>query len=123
MPLKSLALITPDWLTIWVAILAIGAFILGFKRAGSALMAWPIIDWILLPILLPVIDQLPPWVALALAGIFSLLILQAFLMLIFPKEAVGHVIGTYLVRLCDFLLLGPFRSIRWLYRLFIGDRS
>jgi hypothetical protein len=110
-----MAVFAPEWLTVWFAIAAVGAFILGFRRAGMALMGWPIIDWIVLPAIDPIIDQLPGWAVAALLVVVALLMLQGALSLLFGPEAVGHVIGTYLVRLIDVLLLGPFRGLRWLF--------
>ena len=114
--MRSLLVFSPDWLTVWFLVAAAGAFILGAKAAGYSLMAWPILDWIVLPIFEPAIDQLPlMWVAV-IGAVITLIILQGLLSLVFGKEAAGHVIGTYLVRLLDLLFVGPFRLLGRLWQ-------
>lgn len=123
MRVQGLALFALEWLTVWFAVAAVGAFILGFRRAGAALMGWPIIDWIVLPLVDPIIDQMPAWAVAALVVVVGLVMLQGLLSLLFGPEAVGHVVGTYLVRLIDFLLLGPFRALRWLFSMLVRGRD
>lgn len=123
MRVQGLALFAPEWLTVWFAVAAVGAFILGFRRAGTALMGWPIIDWVVLPMVDPILDQLPGWAVASLLVVVGLVILQGLLSLLFGPEAVGHVVGTYLVRLIDFLVLGPFRALRWLFRMLVNGRE
>ncbi len=115
MRFQGFAILAPEWLTMWFAVAAVGAFILGFNRTGTALLGWPIIDWIVLPIIEPVIDQLPGWVVAVIVAVIALVMLQGILSLLFGRAAVGHVVGTYLVRLIDLVFLGPFRGARWLW--------
>lgn len=123
MRVQALVLFAPEWLTVWFAVAAVGAFILGFRRAGMALLGWPIIDWIVLPIVDPIIDQLSGWAAAAVVVVVGLVMLQGLLSLLFGREAVGHVVGTYIVRLIDFLLLGPIRALRWLFWMLARGRD
>lgn len=120
--MRSLIIFAPEWLTVWFAAAAAGALILGFKQTAYALMAWPVIDWIVLPIFEPVIDQQPAWVAAVIIAVISLIILQGLLALVFGKEAAGHVIGTYLVRLLDLLFIGPLRFLGRLWQAIYRGR-
>ncbi len=123
MRLQSLSLLIPEWLTIWFAVAAVGAFILGFKRAGVALLGLPIIDWIVLPFVEPVIDQLPPWALVTFLILGGLVLLHGLLTAVFGRDTVGHASGTYLVRLIDFIVLTPFRIVRWVFMLVFRRRE
>mgnify|MGYP001767662494 CR=1 FL=1 len=119
MRLQGLSIFLPDWLTVWFVVAAVGAFILGFTRAGLALLVLPAIDWIVLPAVEPLIDHLPPWALVLLLIVIGLAILHGVLTAMFGREAVGHASGTYLVRLIDFVVLSPFRVVRWLVALLV----
>lgn len=123
MRLQGLSVLIPDWLTIWFAVAAVGAFILGFKRAGVALLGLPVIDWIVLPFVEPVIDQLPRWALVVVFIVAGLVLLHGLLTTVFGRDAVGHASGTYLVRLIDFIVLSPFRVVRWVFMLLFRRRK
>jgi len=111
------SLFAPEWLTPWFAVAAIISLLFGFRRMAAVLAIWPMVDWILVPMVQPVIDRLPLlWLIglLALIGLFSIRIIFEFLI---GEEGAGNVLGTYTVRAIDFLVLFPIRLLQGLGRL------
>jgi hypothetical protein len=114
----ALFLLMPDWLVVWVAVTAVGAAILGLRRLAMGLAVLPLADWVLLPMVGPVLDSLPIWVSVVVLVVIALLILHALIASVFGREAAGFVVGTYLVRLIDWLFRSPLRLGRMVRRLF-----
>jgi hypothetical protein len=115
--LTTLGLFLPDWALPWVAVGAVAAWILGLRGIGVSLAVLFVADTVLAPFLEPWLDTVPPWALVAGLVIVTLLVLQGFVVALFGREAWGHFAGTWLVRLGDLLLLGPFRALgailRW----------
>ena len=109
-------LFLPEWALPWVAVVGIAAWILGARALGVAAAMLLLTDLVIAPLLAPWIATLPTWALLMLAGVVSLVVLHQVIDLLFGKEVAGHVTGTYLVRLLDALLLGPFRLLARLLR-------
>lgn len=106
----------PEWLFPWLAVGAAAAWILGARRIALS-MALLLTGLVVLPPLLaPVIGQLPGWVLWLLSALMVLLLVQGIISAIFGPVVAGHFTAVWLIRVCDFLLLGPFRLIRFLWR-------
>jgi len=118
MNVMGISIFAPGWLTIWVAVASVAAYILKFKQLGLTLLMWPVTDWLLLPIVEPWIDEMPMWIVVVILLIFVMAILRWILSLVLSKEGIGHVEGIYMVRFIDFIFLLPFRLIRLIVRLF-----
>ena len=105
---NSLATLSlPEWAQPWVAIGGLIAWVVGARALG---MVAAIL--LLAPFLAPWLTTLPDWVLWLSGGVMLLLVLHSVIYLLFGKETAGHVSGSYLIRLFDFLLLGPFRLLR-----------
>lgn len=113
----------PNWLLVWIAIAAGVAWIIGAKRAATALTLVPIGKWIIAPLFAPVMRSLPWWVGPLADAVTILLLLQGVITLVFGPAVAAHVIGALLLRALDVLFLGPFRGLRWLLRLLIVSLS
>ena len=114
------SLFAPEWLSIWFAVVAAGLFSLGFRRAAMILAIWPVVDWVVVPLLQPAIDELPLSWLLVILVLVAIATIRAVLELVIGHEGSGHVTGTYIVRLLDFILLAPFRTVRGVANLFLN---
>jgi hypothetical protein len=118
--LHEIGLFFPEWWTPWIGVAAIGAAIMGWYRLAAPLAAFVAIDIAVVPLLEPWIEQVPVWFLVLLMPIFALLVLYSLIALIFGKgvadQVIGQFIGTWLVRLADLLIAGPFRVLWWLLR-------
>jgi hypothetical protein len=112
------SLFFPEWITPWIGLAAAAAAILGMKKAATTLGLFWGIEVFAMPILEPWLSELPMWVLAIALLILPLLMLHGFISFIFGKETAGHFTGTWLLRIFDFLLLGPFRILRFLFMLF-----
>jgi hypothetical protein len=120
--MKSFTLATvflPDWTLPWIAVLACAAWIVGARGLAASAAGLVLADLYLAPLLAPWLAQVPTWVVLLIGGVFVLSILHGVIGLLFGEETTGHVTGTYLVRLFDWLLLGPFRLLGTMVRLLL----
>ncbi len=113
------SLLLPDALTPWFAVGAVSAAVLGWQNIARGLAVLPLVNWIVLPLLDPFIDMLPLWVLLVIVPIAALMFLHAVVATLFGREAAGHVVGTYLVRLIDGLLLIPAGTVRLIGRMLV----
>lgn len=111
-------LFLPEWALPWVFIVGIGAFIVGARALAISAAVLLTAEFILAPLMAPWLSTLPTWVLLLMGGVVLLLVLHGVIDFLFGKETAGHVSGTYLVRLIDFLLLGPFRLLKAILRGF-----
>lgn len=117
--INGLTPFAPDWLWPWIGVVAVASLILGAKRLATTLGVLLGTHAIVVPMLEPWIDTLPTW-AIALGTMILLLsVIQAVLTLLFGKEASGQFVGTWLVRLGDLLLIGPFRFIGYIVTFLI----
>jgi hypothetical protein len=73
-------------------------------------------ELVLAPLLAPWLETLPTWGLLIFAAVMVVVVLHQVVDFLFGREVAGHVTGTYLVRLLDALLLGPFRLLARLLR-------
>ena len=62
-----LRFLLPDWLVAWIAVAAVVAFILGFRKTALVLGAIPVGRWVVMPVLKTVVPPLPDWVPVAAA--------------------------------------------------------
>lgn len=112
--MKTFSLATfflPEWALPWVAVLGIAAWIMGARPLALAAAMLLLAELVLAPLLAPWLTTLPVWALLLLGGIMVLMVLHGVVDVLFGKETAGHITGTYLVRLLDALLLGPFRLL------------
>lgn len=116
---SEISLLFPEWLTPWIVVAAVAAAIMGFNRVAVSLGIYVAIDLFIAPMLEPWLDQLPLWTLALAALLLPLLVLNAIISLVFGKEAGGHFTGTWLVRIFDLLILGPFHIVGYLLRLLI----
>jgi hypothetical protein len=116
MMLGALAHAIPDWLTVWIAVAAIAAWLVRAKRAAIALSFVLAGKWLVAPAFAPVMQSLPWWVGPLADATMMLLLMQAAIALVFGPAAAAAVIATLLLRVLDLLFLGPFRALRWLAR-------
>ncbi len=117
--MKSLSLATlflPEWALPWMVVLAIGALVVGARGLAATAAGVVFADLVLAPLLAPWIAAVPVWALVPILIVFGFVVLNAVLTFFFGPEAGGHVTGTYLVRLFDLILLGPFRLLRALLR-------
>ena len=117
--MKTFSLATlflPEWALPWVAVFGLVAWIVGARALGVAAAILLLAELVFAPLLAPWLATLPDWALLLIGGVMVLLVLHGIIDFLFGKEAAGHVSGTYLVRLFDFLLLGPFRLLGRLLR-------
>ena len=117
--MKTFSLATlflPEWALPWVAVLGIAAWIVGARALGTAAAVLLLAELVLAPLLAPWLATLPDWGLLLIGGVIVLLVLHGIIDFLFGKETAGHVSGTYLIRLFDFLLMGPFRLLGRLLR-------
>lgn len=113
--MKTFSLATlflPSWALPWVAVFGLLAWILGARALASAAALVLLADLLLAPLLAPWLQTLPTWVLLLIGGVMVLLVLHSVIDFLFGEDTAGHVTGTYLVRLLDAVLLGPFRLLR-----------
>ena len=117
--MKTFSLATlflPEWALPWVAVFGFVAWIVGARALGVAAAVLLLAELVLAPLLAPWLTTLPDWALLLIGGVMVLLVLHGIIDFLFGKETAGYVSGIYLVRLCDFLLLGPFRLLGRLLR-------
>lgn len=115
--LQGLALLMPEWMLPWVAVAAVAAWILGARRAAIALGLFFAMDVLVAPALAPWLAEQPAWALALLTLAMGLMMLQGLLTFLFGRGATDHFVGTWLVRIVDLLLLGPFRVVLALLRL------
>lgn len=122
--------LTPDWILPWVLVLVTAALIVGARKwalGGLSLLVSAAVIGPLLVGLLPMAEQwffsLPGWVVataipvgVLLAPVALLFVLYVVVSVLFGPETAGQVVGTYLVRYIDFLVLSPPRAVFWLFR-------
>ena len=117
--MKTFSLATlflPEWVLPWVGVFGIIAWIVGARTLGMAAAIFLLAELVLAPLLSPWLSTLPGWALFLIGGVMVLLVLHGFIDVLFGKETAGHVSGTYLIRLLDFLFLGPFRLLGHLLR-------
>lgn len=120
--MKSFSLATlflPNWTLPWVVVVGLAAWIMGARALGTAAAILLLSDLVLAPLLAPWLATLPAWTLWLLGALMWLMILRGVIETMFGKSTAGHVTGTYLVRIFDALLLGPFRFV---FRLLRGRR-
>jgi hypothetical protein len=115
--LSEIGLFFPEWLTPWLGVAAIAAAIMGWGRLAASLGAFVAINIFVMPLLEGWLGQLPIWASALAVILLSLLVIHALIALVFGKEAAGQFTGTWLVRISDALILGPFRIVQSLWRL------
>lgn len=118
--MNNLTLVTlflPEWALPWIMVLAVAAWILGARALAGIAMMVVITDVVLAPLLTPWIESLPLWAMVLMLIVFGVSILLGGLSMLFGREAIGHLTGTYLVRFFDLILIGPFRLLGWLFRV------
>lgn len=119
--IATLTWFIPEWAYPWLIVGAIGAWIIGANRLAIALTVLVLLDLVLAPLIAPWLEEQPAWVLALLLIIVALMILNGVISLLFGKEAGGHVVGTYVVRILDLLIRGPFRVVRRLFRGLMSD--
>lgn len=63
-----LRFLLPDWLVAWIAVAAVVAFLLNFRKTALMLAMIPVGRWIVMPMLKTVVlPLLPDWVPIAAA--------------------------------------------------------
>jgi hypothetical protein len=115
----GLSVFIPEWALPWIAVAAVGSFILGANRMGTSLIALLVLDIVVAPLLAPVLAGIPLWALLLLLVVVALLTVHGVITAVFGHEAAGHFTGTWLVRIGDLLLLGPFRLLGGLVRFIV----
>jgi hypothetical protein len=119
--LHEIGMFFPEWLIPWIGVAAVATAILGLKRLAVSFGSFVAFDVFVMPWIKPWFEQLPPWVSIPAIVVFALLVIYALIALVFGEgvasQAIGQVIGTWLVRLLDVMILGPFYLLRWLFRL------
>lgn len=116
----SLFMFLPPWAAPWVVTIAIGAWIVGARRLATVLGVLLVVDALAAPLIEPWLATVPLW-ALAAGGlVLGLLVVHDLVSLVFGRGVADHFVGQWLLRLADYLILGPFRGIRWLLRLLSG---
>ncbi len=115
--LYEIGLFFPEWWTPWIGVAAVAFAIMGAGRMAAALGTFVAIDLIVAPLLEPWLEQLPPWASALIVIVLGLLVIHSLISLAFGPEAAGTFTGTWLVRISDMLILGPFRILRTLFRL------
>lgn len=120
MKLLGLSVFLPGWALPWVVVAAVAAFIIGARRLGIALAILLVMDQVAAPLLAPVLAELPWWVLALVTLVVVLLVVHGLIAAVFGAEAAGHFTGTWLVRITDLLIIGPFRAIRYLLRILGG---
>lgn len=115
--LSEIGLFFPEWLTPWIGVAAIAAAIMGWSRLAISLGAFVAIDIFVFPLIEAWLDELPAWASALAVILLALLIIHTIIALVFGEEAAGTFTGTWLVRISDALILGPFRIVRSLWRL------
>ena len=101
----EMSLFFPDWLTPWIGIAAVAAWIMGLGRLAAALGIYVAMDIFAAPLIEAWLGELPLWALVLAAPFVVLIILNSLISLVFGKEVAGQVIGTWLVRLTDNLVL------------------
>ena len=109
----------PEWALPWIAVIGAAAWILEIRSIAFMAGVVLFIEFILAPILAPIIMILPNWALFLLSATVVLSLLSGAITFLFGKEAAGHVVGTYIVRVIDLSLFGPFRLIRRIIQVFI----
>ena len=120
MRIIELSLFVPGWAIPWLVVLTIAAWIVGAKQFALGLTVLLIMDQVVAPLLEPYLATLPTWVLALVTATVILLVIHGLIVMIFGKEAAAHFTGTWLVRISDLLILGPFRMIRVLLRGLTG---
>ena len=92
------------------------AMIIGRRRFGFTLFVSAMALLVTAALRQHVMSQLPSWLVAPVAIAFALVTAVTLLRFLVNREAYGHVVGTYLVRLIDLIFLGPFRLLAWLFR-------
>jgi hypothetical protein len=117
--MKTFSLATlflPEWALPWVAVFGVAAWIVGARALGAVAAMLLLTELVLAPLLAPWLETLPTWGLLIFAAVMVVVVLHQVVDFLFGREVAGHVTGTYLVRLLDALLLGPFRLLARLLR-------
>ena len=112
--MKSFSLATlflPAWALPWIGLIGVLALIVGARGLAGAAGMILVVELIVAPLMAPWLATLPTWVLLIMGAVMVLTVVHGVIDFLFGKEAAGHVSGTYLVRLLDLLLLGPFRLL------------
>ncbi len=109
-------LFLPTWALPWVVVVGLVAWIMGARALGVAAAILLLSDLVIAPLLAPWLATLPAWILWSLEALMWLMILHRVIETLFGKATAGHVTGTYLVRIFDALLLGPFRFVFRLLR-------
>lgn len=112
--MKTFSLATfflPEWALPWLAVFGLVAWIVGARSLGVAAAILLLAELVLAPLLAPWLETLPDWALFLILGVMVLLVFHGVIDFLFGKETAGHVSGTYLIRLFDFLLVGPFRLL------------
>lgn len=115
--LYEIGLFFPEWWTPWIGMAAVAFAIMGLGRLAASLGVVVAIDLIVVPLFEPWLEQLPPWASALMVIVLGLLVIHSLISVVFGPEAAGTFTGTWLVRISDMLILGPFRIVRHLFRL------
>ena len=113
-------LFLPEWALPWVLVFAISAWILGARTLAVAAGLVLLAEWVLAPLLAPWLSTLPAWALVLIGAVMVLMVLQGAIDILFGERVAASVVGTYLVRLLDALMLSPFRLLQWLLRGLLG---
>ncbi len=110
-------MLLPDQLVLYMAVAGATLLILGVKKSGVGLLMPACIRWVVLPLVIPNLQQIPIIayaLALPLVAIFGgLFLLDRGVSFVYGRRAGGHVTGTYLVRIFD----AAGRAVLWVAHL------
>lgn len=118
--LPTAFLFLPGWALPWVAVAAAAAWIIGARRMGFVLAALVGAELVLPPLVEPWLETLPLWI-LVLGGLtLLLLVAHDLIAFVFNRKVAAHVTAEWLIRLVDFVMLGPLRLLWRLLRRLSG---
>ena len=112
--MKTFSLATlflPTWALPWVAVVGVLAWIVGARALAVASGLLLAAEFVVAPLLEPCLATLPTWSLMLIGVVMALTVAHGIIDFLFGKETASHVTGTYLVRLLDFLMFGPFRML------------
>lgn len=90
--------------------------VIGLKRWAVILFAAGAGAVVLPPMLAPLIDELPAWVAVGALLLLGFALLRAIAVLLLGKIAANHMVGIMAASIVMALFRLPFSMLRWLFR-------
>ena len=100
--------------------------VVGFRKAAGSLIVFALGSALFLPMLEPIIESLiyalPGWAVMLILVAIALKLLRALAALFLGTNAADQMVGTLAADVVRFLLLLPFRGLKWFVQWLIVRR-